>query len=91
MHTFFLCSILLIIVSVALGGSGDMAQLHTDTFQGLSLSSTSLTVTLHDFFLACVVDLALAEAKVEFICCKHVVDLVDLVLGPVFEGSISAI
>lgn len=76
---------------MAVGGSADAARLRADTFRGLSSSSTSSTVALRDFFLACVVDLALKEAEVEFICCKRVVDLVRLVLGPVFEGSMSAI
>jgi hypothetical protein len=90
-HTFFLCSVLLIIVPVVAGGSGDAAPLCANTFQGLSSSSTSSTITLRDFFFACVEDLFFKEAKEEPIWCDHVVDLIRLVLDAVFEGSISAI
>jgi hypothetical protein len=55
--TFFLCSVLLVIVSVAAGGSGDAAQFRADTFRGLSASSTSSTVALRDFFNAWMEDL----------------------------------
>ena len=80
MHTFFLCSVLLIIVSVAV-------QLCTDTFQGLSSSSTSSTITLHDFFFACVEDLSFKEAEKEPIWCEGVVNLICLVLDAVLKGA----
>jgi hypothetical protein len=69
---------LLIIVSVAARGS----------FWGLSASSMSSIIALHDFFNAWMENLAFEEAKVELICCcEHAIDLVRVVPGAIFEGS----
>jgi hypothetical protein len=73
--TFFCCSVLLVIISVAAGGSGDAAQFHTDTFWGLSASSMSSTVALHAFFKPVIVLVravmgAVFEGSMSAICKK---------------------
>jgi hypothetical protein len=82
---------LLVIALVAMEGSGDMKRSHADTFRGLSLSLSSSSIDVHNFFFACIADLTFEEAKADLICCVRVIDLVQFMPGAIFDGSMLAI